>query len=276
MNISSKKKMNYYLKIHYLLFYLEHYPSAAGLRVTFLWFLHHPRQLIWGHLLLIPTLLPSSWFVFSDSYITFKQLISSRHLLIPTLLLSNWSESHCFLISQVGRMFPQAVYFPIRTMYFTQKIEQRERYKSAERAAGRQVTVLAVHSNLPPPQIWFLYSVCFCRTKFLTPQILTILLRVRTKMSSSTLRRDTAKSILILIEIVFRKRSWQFGANKSHTCYVEVLQNYATAERNSSHHFIMLGRNRRSGKNFFKIFPQFFQSFLHFLQIFRSSCKFFS
>lgn len=40
---------------------------------------------------------------------------------------------------QVGRMFPQAVYFPIRTMYFTQKIEQRERYKSAERAAGRQV-----------------------------------------------------------------------------------------------------------------------------------------
>ncbi|XP_065219244.1 transformation/transcription domain-associated protein isoform X2 [Planococcus citri] len=42
------------------------------------------------------------------------------------------------LISQVGRMFPQAVYFPIRTMYFTQKIEQRERYKSAERAAGKQ------------------------------------------------------------------------------------------------------------------------------------------
>lgn len=36
-------------------------------------------------------------------------------------------------------MFPQAVYFPIRTMYFTQKIEQRERYKSAERAAGKQV-----------------------------------------------------------------------------------------------------------------------------------------
>jgi transformation/transcription domain-associated protein len=37
---------------------------------------------------------------------------------------------------QVGRMFPQAVYFPIRTLYLTLKIEQRERYKSAEQAAA--------------------------------------------------------------------------------------------------------------------------------------------
>ncbi|XP_053674176.1 transcription-associated protein 1 [Anopheles nili] len=36
------------------------------------------------------------------------------------------------LLSQVGRMFPQAVYFPIRTLYLTLKIEQRERYKSLE------------------------------------------------------------------------------------------------------------------------------------------------
>lgn len=41
------------------------------------------------------------------------------------------------LISQVGRMFPQAVYFPIRTLYLTLKIEQMERYKSAE-LAGKQ------------------------------------------------------------------------------------------------------------------------------------------
>lgn len=27
-------------------------------------------------------------------------------------------------------MYPQAVYFPIRTLYLTLKIEQRERYKS--------------------------------------------------------------------------------------------------------------------------------------------------
>lgn len=29
-------------------------------------------------------------------------------------------------------MFPQAVYFPIRTLYLTLKIEQREKHKSAE------------------------------------------------------------------------------------------------------------------------------------------------
>ena len=43
------------------------------------------------------------------------------------------------LLSQVGRMFPQAVYFPIRTLYLTLKIEQRERYKSAELAAANAV-----------------------------------------------------------------------------------------------------------------------------------------
>ncbi|XP_049942725.1 transformation/transcription domain-associated protein [Schistocerca serialis cubense] len=36
------------------------------------------------------------------------------------------------LISQIGRMFPQAVYFPIRTLYLTLKIEQRERNKNVE------------------------------------------------------------------------------------------------------------------------------------------------
>lgn len=41
------------------------------------------------------------------------------------------------LLSQVGRMFPQAVYFPIRTLYLTLKIEQRERYKSAELHASK-------------------------------------------------------------------------------------------------------------------------------------------
>lgn len=42
------------------------------------------------------------------------------------------------LISQVGRMFPQAVYFPLRTLYLTLKIEQRERYKTAEMAANQE------------------------------------------------------------------------------------------------------------------------------------------
>lgn len=32
-------------------------------------------------------------------------------------------------------MYPQAVYFPIRTLYLTLKIEQREKHKSAEQAS---------------------------------------------------------------------------------------------------------------------------------------------
>ncbi|KAH8404548.1 hypothetical protein KR009_006495 [Drosophila setifemur] len=38
------------------------------------------------------------------------------------------------LLSQVGRLYPQAVYFPIRTLYLTLKIEQREKHKTAEQA----------------------------------------------------------------------------------------------------------------------------------------------
>lgn len=47
------------------------------------------------------------------------------------------------LLSQVGRMFPQAVYFPIRTLYLTLKIEQREKHKSAEQVylANKAATV---------------------------------------------------------------------------------------------------------------------------------------
>lgn len=40
-------------------------------------------------------------------------------------------------------MYPQAVYFPIRTLYLTLKIEQRERDMTADLAAamaGKQVT----------------------------------------------------------------------------------------------------------------------------------------
>jgi transformation/transcription domain-associated protein len=59
------------------------------------------------------------------------------------------------LLSQVGRIFPQAVYFPIRTLYLTLKIEQREKYKTAELAAqvaGKNV------------QIPLTSSVCICFT----------------------------------------------------------------------------------------------------------------
>ncbi|PSN44253.1 Transcription-associated protein 1 [Blattella germanica] len=53
-----------------------------------------------------------------------------------TCLVRNEGTLILNLLSQVGRMFPQAVYFPIRTLYLTLKIEQRERYKSAEMAAA--------------------------------------------------------------------------------------------------------------------------------------------
>jgi transformation/transcription domain-associated protein len=36
------------------------------------------------------------------------------------------------LINQIAKLFPQAVYFPVRTLYLTLKIEQRERFKNIE------------------------------------------------------------------------------------------------------------------------------------------------
>lgn len=53
-----------------------------------------------------------------------------------TCLVRNEGKLMLNLLSQVGRIYPQAVYFPIRTLYLTLKIEQRERYKSAELAAA--------------------------------------------------------------------------------------------------------------------------------------------
>ena len=48
-----------------------------------------------------------------------------------TCLVRNEGKLIINLLSNVGRMFPQAVYFPIRTLYLTLKIEQRERYKAS-------------------------------------------------------------------------------------------------------------------------------------------------
>ena len=49
-----------------------------------------------------------------------------------TCLIRNEGKHILNLLSQVGRMFPQAVWFPIRTLYLTLKLEQRERFKSSE------------------------------------------------------------------------------------------------------------------------------------------------
>ena len=53
-----------------------------------------------------------------------------------TCLVRNEGKLIINLLSNVGRMFPQAVYFPIRTLYLTLKIEQRERYKAGSGVAG--------------------------------------------------------------------------------------------------------------------------------------------
>ncbi|KAG7311694.1 hypothetical protein JYU34_002748 [Plutella xylostella] len=59
------------------------------------------------------------------------------------------------LLTHVGRLYPQAVYFPIRTLYLTLKIEQRERYKSAEQqpttsAGGTKVGELPASTEAGP------------------------------------------------------------------------------------------------------------------------------
>ncbi|XP_017462467.1 PREDICTED: transcription-associated protein 1 [Rhagoletis zephyria] len=53
------------------------------------------------------------------------------------------------LLSHVGRLYPQAVYFPIRTLYLTLKIEQREKHKTAEQAGfiGKLQTPVLENQN---------------------------------------------------------------------------------------------------------------------------------
>lgn len=55
--------------------------------------------------------------------------LSLQVVYLPEHGLGNNALTPCCL-QQVGRVYPQAVYFPIRTLYLTLKIEQRERYKS--------------------------------------------------------------------------------------------------------------------------------------------------
>lgn len=60
-------------------------------------------------------------------------------ILIQSVFIQKNSEQCSSLLpvsEQVGRVYPQAVYFPIRTLYLTLKIEQRERYKSGMSRAG--------------------------------------------------------------------------------------------------------------------------------------------
>ncbi|XP_026675813.1 transformation/transcription domain-associated protein-like [Diaphorina citri] len=56
-----------------------------------------------------------------------------------TCLATSSGNSILSLLTQVSKVYPQAVFLPIRTMYFTLKIEQRERYKIAEQSGKPMV-----------------------------------------------------------------------------------------------------------------------------------------
>lgn len=67
------------------------------------------------------------YYIYSSS---FYLLLCYRIPQLLTCLVRSEGRLIMNLLSQVGRMYPQAVYFPIRTLYLTLKIEQRERCKS--------------------------------------------------------------------------------------------------------------------------------------------------
>ena len=73
-------------------------------------------------------------------------------------------------------MYPQAVYFPIRTLYLTLKIEQRERYKSGMSWLGKLVGSQGVSLEYPralllqahtcpqlPSSVWPVFSLVRAR-----------------------------------------------------------------------------------------------------------------
>ncbi|XP_051959306.1 transformation/transcription domain-associated protein [Xyrauchen texanus] len=70
-----------------------------------------------------------------------------------TCLVGSEGKPLLNLISQVGRVYPQAVYFPIRTLYLTLKIEQRERYKSDSGQQQPSSAVAQTHSASDPGPI---------------------------------------------------------------------------------------------------------------------------
>ncbi|EDW53889.1 GM11096 [Drosophila sechellia] len=87
------------------------------------------------------------WFLSYDN--STKILISTLEKYVPGIPPSYWlpwipqllccleqfeGDVILNLLSQIGRLYPQAVYFPIRTLYLTLKIEQREKHKTAEQA----------------------------------------------------------------------------------------------------------------------------------------------
>lgn len=60
---------------------------------------------------------------------------------IPQLLnclVQYESDTVMNLLNQIAKIFPQAIYFPIRTLYLMLKLEQRERHKCVEQIKSQQ------------------------------------------------------------------------------------------------------------------------------------------
>ncbi|XP_015774341.1 PREDICTED: transformation/transcription domain-associated protein-like [Acropora digitifera] len=67
-----------------------------------------------------------------------------------TCLMRREGQKILNLLCNIGRVHPQAMYFPIRTLYLTWKIEQRERHKMEAAAAGVSGQRLSTSgSNVP-------------------------------------------------------------------------------------------------------------------------------
>lgn len=66
-----------------------------------------------------------------------------------TCLVRNEGKIVVSILSQVGRTYPQAVYFPLRTLYLTLKMEQREKLKAANLNATNVTTQSTATSSAP-------------------------------------------------------------------------------------------------------------------------------
>lgn len=87
---------------------------------------------------------------YDDDKLALAEAVDKYHVGVPPIQWLPWipqlltclvrSEGKLILnlLLTVGRMFPQAVYFPIRTLYLTSKFEQRGRFKTGELVTERR------------------------------------------------------------------------------------------------------------------------------------------
>ena len=88
--------------------------------------------------------------VFYRMFLYFKQAIDKHYGLVPPVNWLPWIPqlltclARCEgqyilnLLCYVGKAFPQAVYFPIRTLYLTLKMEQKEKGRCILREVERE------------------------------------------------------------------------------------------------------------------------------------------